>query len=139
MWKGNAKENCRASPGEDIAEKGIVVCYERGLEIRLGTGVVLEGRSLGTHLRLCVLVRAGGALVILLKRGKGWSEAKISSKVEESNQSIQREDGKKQPAENDDFCKEEVGPYLSKCTSSFKQTFRTRLPAKLFSAENDWT
>lgn len=39
-----------ASPGEDVAEKGIVVCYQRGLKLGLGTGVVLEGRSLGTHL-----------------------------------------------------------------------------------------
>ena len=40
----------RTSPGEDIAEKGVVICYERRLEIRLGTGVVLEGRTLGAHL-----------------------------------------------------------------------------------------
>ena len=49
----------RASPGEDIAEKGIVICYERGLEIRLGIGVVLEGRTLGAHLGPRFLVRVG--------------------------------------------------------------------------------
>lgn len=47
----------KASPGEDITEKGIVVCYERGFEIGLGTGVVLEGRNVGAHLGLRLLVR----------------------------------------------------------------------------------
>lgn len=48
-----------SSPGEDITEIGIVVCYERGFEIGLGTGIVLEGWSLGAHLGLQLLVRVG--------------------------------------------------------------------------------
>lgn len=54
-----ARRELKASPGEDITEIGIVICYERGFEIGLSTGIVLEGRSLGAHLGLRLLVRVG--------------------------------------------------------------------------------
>lgn len=56
---GNGRGRGERFTGEDIAEKGIVICYERGLEIRLGIGVVLEGRTLGAHLGPRFLVRVG--------------------------------------------------------------------------------
>lgn len=44
-------------PGEDIAEKGIVVGDEGRIKCRLGIGIMLEGRCFGGHIGRDFLLR----------------------------------------------------------------------------------